>query len=83
MKTAISIPDDLFADAERLAAELKTSRSGLYSDAVREYLGRHAGKRVTETLDALCADLAGDEREAPGRGFSRAAARGTLERSDW
>ncbi len=94
MKTAISIPDDLFADAERLARELKKSRSRLYGDAMREYLDRHSSERVTETLDALCAELAGDkrgggerdggdERDAAGRGFTRAAARRTLERTDW
>lgn len=92
MKTAISIPDDLFADAERLAQALKKSRSRLYGDAVSEYLARHSAERVTETLDALCSDLgsavqagadAVDERGATGPRFTRAAARRTLERSDW
>ena len=78
MKTAISIPDDLFADAERLARVLKKSRSRLYGDAVRECVARHSADRVTETLDRVCADL------APGDGgFAAAAARLTLERSDW
>jgi metal-responsive CopG/Arc/MetJ family transcriptional regulator len=36
MKTAISIPDDVFAAAERLARRLKKSRSELYSRALRE-----------------------------------------------
>jgi len=51
MKTAISIPDDLFADAERLARVLKKSRSRLCGDAVREYVARHSADRVTETVD--------------------------------
>lgn len=51
MKTAVSIPDDAFADAEQLARELKRSRSRLNGDAVREYLARHSADRVTETLD--------------------------------
>jgi metal-responsive CopG/Arc/MetJ family transcriptional regulator len=89
MKTAISIPDDLFADAERLAQALRKSRSRLYGDAVREYLARHSSERVTETLDALCSELgsaaqAGADAEvASGGGFAREAARRTLERSDW
>jgi len=77
MKTAISIPDDLFADAERLASELKKSRSRLYSDAVREYVARHSAESVTDALDRVC-DEVGSQSD-----FVRAAARRTLERSDW
>ena len=83
LKTAISIPDDLFADAERLAQALKKSRSRLYGDAVREYLARHSAERVTDSLDALCAELAPGAESASGGGFARTAARRTLERSDW
>jgi metal-responsive CopG/Arc/MetJ family transcriptional regulator len=77
MKTAISIPDDLFADAEQLARELKKSRSRLYGDAVREYVARHSAHSITETLDRVC-----DEVECRSE-FARTAARRTLERSDW
>ena len=42
MKTAISIPDDVFERAERLARHTKKSRSQLFSEAVREYVARHA-----------------------------------------
>lgn len=77
MKTAISIPDDLFADAEQLARELNKSRSRLYGDAVREYVARHSADSVTEALDHVC-----DEVDCRS-GFARAATRRTLERSDW
>jgi predicted transcriptional regulator len=77
MKTAISIPDDLFDSAEMLARETKQSRSQLYSRAVREYVARHSADSVTSALDALC------EEEAPDSGFSSAAARRTLEGSEW
>ncbi len=78
MKTAISIPDDVFEDAERLARALKKSRSQLYSHALREYVARHAADRVTEALDRICADgPPGDDD------FARAAARRTLRRSQW
>ena len=77
MKIAISIPDDLFADAEQLARELKKSRSRLYGDAVREYVARHSAESITESLDRLC-----DEVDCRSD-FPRAAARRTLERSDW
>lgn len=78
MKTAISIPDDLFDDAERLAQALKKSRSRLYGDAVHEYLARHSTERVTETLDRVCAEATPGDDD-----FTRSAARRTLERSDW
>lgn len=78
MKTAISIPDDLFEDAERLARELKQSRSALYSRAIREYVTRHSPDSVTATLDAMLA-----EEHEPDAEFAAAAARQTLERSDW
>lgn len=78
MKTAISIPDDLFEDAEKLARTLKKSRSELYSHALREYVARHAPDRVTEALDRLCAEgPLGDED------FAREASRRTLRRSQW
>ncbi len=77
MKTAISIPDDLFADAEQLARELKKSRSRLYADALREYVARHSAQSITETLDRVC-----DEVECRSE-FARTAARRTLERSEW
>ena len=78
MKTAVSIPDDVFADAERLAKQLKKSRSQLYSHALREYVSRHAGDHVTETLDKVCADL-GTSDDA----FASKAGRRRLSRAEW
>lgn len=56
MKTAISIPNDVFADAEKLTRALKKSRSRLYSHALKEYVARHAADQVTEALDRVCGD---------------------------
>jgi predicted transcriptional regulator len=78
MKTAISIPDDLFQAAEILAAELNQSRSQLYSRAVREYVARHSADRITAALDAFCAP--GSEEEPD---FVRTASRRTLKRTEW
>lgn len=77
MKTAISIPDDVFADAERLARELNKSRSRLYGDAVREYVARHSAESITEALDRVCDEVEGRSE------FVAAAARRALGRSDW
>ena len=78
MKTAISIPDDVFAGAERLAKRTKKSRSRLFSDAVREYLARHAAEEVTETMNRVCAGLERSTDE-----FTSAAALRNLERTEW
>ena len=53
MKTAISIPDDLFATADQLAARFGVSRSELYVMAIREYVAEHHYDRVTERLNAV------------------------------
>jgi hypothetical protein len=78
MKTAISIPDDVFQGAERLARRTKKSRSQLFSDAVREYISRHAPDDVTAAMDRVCAELGGQADD-----FVSSAARRTLERSEW
>ena len=55
MKTAISIPDDIFITADRLAKRLSMSRSELYTRAVQQYIAecRHSG--VKEKLDQVYA----------------------------
>jgi len=78
MKTAISIPDDLFESAEALARKTRQSRSQLYSRAVREYVARHSADEVTATLDALYV-----EEEMSDTGLATEAAKRTLGRSEW
>jgi len=78
MKTAISIPDELFEGAERLARRTKRSRSRLYGDALKEYLARHAPDEVTEAMNRACAEVG--EAKDP---FVSTAARQILERSEW
>jgi metal-responsive CopG/Arc/MetJ family transcriptional regulator len=78
MKTAVSIPDKVFERAERLARRTKKSRSQLFSDALKEYVARHAPDEVTEAMNRVCDEI-GDTRDE----FVAAAARRTLERSEW
>jgi predicted transcriptional regulator len=47
MKTAVSIPDDLFAEAEKLAGELELSRSALYAKALKDMMQRLKDEAVT------------------------------------
>jgi predicted transcriptional regulator len=79
MKTAISVPDDVFARAEALARHSGRSRSQVYSAALREYVARHAPDEVTAGLDAVLADLG----EPGPDGFAGRAARRTLESAEW
>jgi predicted transcriptional regulator len=62
MKTAISIPDEVFAEAEQLATELQTSRSRLYSRALREFVARHSPDRVTEAMNRVVDEIRIRER---------------------
>ncbi len=56
MKTAISLPDDLFESADALAKRLGLSRSELYATAVAEYLAKHRDEDVTGRLNDVFAD---------------------------
>ena len=79
MKTAISLPDELFHDAERLARESRRCRSQLYADALADYVGRHAERSVTTAMNRVL-DRLGDGGSDPA--FAGATRR-TLMRSEW
>ncbi|MBI3924183.1 MAG: hypothetical protein HY319_01455 [Armatimonadetes bacterium] len=64
MKTAISIPDDVFAAAEETAKGLGMSRSEFYTRAVRAYLKRKRRRLVTESINAILDEI-GDEGVDP------------------
>lgn len=83
MKTAISIPDDLFAEAERLSRKLGKSRSQLYADAVRLYIATHDPEGITAQMNAVIDELNGDATTEEDLEFTRAAARLVFERIDW
>ena len=78
MKTAISIPDEIFEDAERLARRLKQSRSEVYSRAIAEYLARHAPDQITEKMDQALNEL-----DEPSNEFVSTAAHRALRRTEW
>ncbi len=74
MKTAVSIPDDVFNEAEELAKRTRISRSELYANALRVLLREDRG--VTEALDRVY-------RNVPSDHAVTAAARRTVSRSEW
>lgn len=55
MKIAISIPDDIFQQAEAEAKKLGVSRSELYRRAVECFLEEQRGKAITQALNELYA----------------------------
>ena len=61
MKVAVSIPDDIFQRAERLASQGRRSRSELYATALKEYLARHAQDEVTDAMNRVCDEVGGND----------------------
>jgi metal-responsive CopG/Arc/MetJ family transcriptional regulator len=79
MKTAVSIPNELFESADGLARRLGMTRSELYARALREYLQEHRGEGITERLD----EVYGAEEDG---GLDPALARmqqGSLPEDEW
>lgn len=79
MKTAISLPDDLFRAAERHAKRVRKSRSQLYAEALAEYLARHVPDEVTDAMNRVV-DQLGEPESDP---FRVAASQRVLERTEW
>jgi metal-responsive CopG/Arc/MetJ family transcriptional regulator len=55
MKTAISIPDSIFEEAEALASDLGMSRSELFAKAIASFIESQKYKSVTAQLNAVYA----------------------------
>ena len=80
VKTAISLPDELYLRAERLAQRLGRSRSALYAEALAAYLtALDAEDEVTAALDELYQDDADASGGAPGA----AAGRTLIDSGQW
>ena len=79
MKTAVSIPDDVFEKVERLAKRGRRSRSEVFTAALREYVARHSPDEVTEAINRVCeqADQTQDIE------FLNAAAQRLLKKVEW
>jgi len=51
MKTAISIPDNIFEDIDKLSKELHRSRSQILTDAAREYIEKLKNEKILKALN--------------------------------
>jgi predicted transcriptional regulator len=78
MKTAVSVPDDIFRMAEAAARRLRVSRSQLYATAISEYLNRQQGDAVTERLNEVYSRLPAKVDSALRRAQLR-----SLEKDSW
>jgi predicted transcriptional regulator len=78
MKTAVSIPDEVYLRAEQLAEQTNRSRSRLYSDALGEYLARHGTDAVTTSMNEALAAI-----EESSDDFLAAANRSVFAKSEW
>jgi metal-responsive CopG/Arc/MetJ family transcriptional regulator len=79
MKTAVSLPDEVFHDAERHAKRTRKSRSQLYAEALAEYLARHAPDAVTESMNVVIDQL----RDSATDRFVTGSARRVLRSVEW
>ena len=57
VKTAISLQESLFEQAELLAAEMKISRSRLIAIALEEFIRRHQNRLLLEKINAAYGDI--------------------------
>jgi metal-responsive CopG/Arc/MetJ family transcriptional regulator len=78
MKTAISLPDEVFESADALAERLGVSRSELYATAVAEYVAKHRDQDVTARLN----DVYTHEPSGLDPALRSAQAR-TVGRTEW
>ncbi len=78
MKTAVSISDETFLAAEKLAKERGLKRSQLYDMALKAFLKEQEDKAITEQLNKFYANF--DEPPDP---FLLEAARRTFLNTEW
>ena len=78
MKTAVSIPDDIFEKAERFAKRSKRSRSEVFAAALREYVSRHSPDEVTDAMNRVCGEVGEQVDE-----FVSAAGNRLLRKTQW
>jgi metal-responsive CopG/Arc/MetJ family transcriptional regulator len=78
MKTAISIPDNIYKRVERTIKRMGISRSKLFTLAIEEYIDNHNPSQITEKLDSLynveSSDLDPGIKQMQGR---------SIEKEEW
>ena len=80
MKTAVSLPEDLFRKADKVAGELGIPRSRLFAIALEQFLVNHRQQAVTERLNAVYGNL--PARQSPDAVHAGLASLRDLTRDD-
>ncbi len=78
MKTAVSIPDDVFEQGERLARRLHTSRSQLYARALADFVVQREDDKLTASMNEVLQEAGSEVDE-----FARRAAHQALRHVEW
>ena len=78
MKVAVSIPDDVFADAEQIVRQMQTSRSDVYARALAAFVSLHDTDSVTSALNAVV-----DSVDETSEALIKAGALQLLKHSEW
>jgi hypothetical protein len=79
MKTAISIPGEIFKRAERVSKRLGVSRSESFTRAMQEYLGIQRDEAITASCNEAFTDTRLDDLVE----FQRKAAASSLLAVEW
>jgi metal-responsive CopG/Arc/MetJ family transcriptional regulator len=61
VKTAISIRESLFKEADTLARQLDISRSQLFAMAVEQFIRQHENRQLLEQINAAYDDMPDEE----------------------
>ena len=77
MKTAVSVPDDVFHQIEKIAKRTRRSRSEVFSQALREYVARHAPDEIADALNRVADQVDRNDE------FVAEASRRVLENVEW
>jgi metal-responsive CopG/Arc/MetJ family transcriptional regulator len=76
MKTAISLPDEVYVAAEKVIRRKHVSRSEFYATAIRWYVEKESKVGITEQLNKIYGNIIADE--SPND-----SAIADLPRNDW
>jgi metal-responsive CopG/Arc/MetJ family transcriptional regulator len=57
MKTAISLPDTLYEDAEKTAKSMGIPRSQLFAKALEEFINHHKTESITEKYNEIYSQI--------------------------
>ena len=78
VKVAVSIPDDIYSEADRIAARQGLNRSQLYARALRRYLDADRGDEITRRIDEVVGDVGG-----PADDLAPVAAQDLIDTGSW